>query len=168
MKGRYRLDTESWEWVTSPRAKTFKTRGKKIRKRGYGTTSTIGLTAIVAGRDAIIIDRMALSDPLLARLPPKSFDKMGHFQREVPEGYKHARLTNELDQMNPHLREYYRPLRTIIQGPLFSWDRIAEIYRFNRGYYDHHLDEYCKFRSRQPGRWAIGTEPAEETEPEEE
>lgn len=142
------------QWQRSPGAKRFWGRGERMKGR-VAVSSTIGLTAIAAGRDVIIIDRYALADPLLARLPPKTFMMAGHFKRRVPRGYKHARLTGSLERMDPELAAYYRPLRSIVQDPLFSWDRIREIVAFNLGRYDHYLDAYVA-RHKSEG-WSIGT-----------
>ena len=51
--------------------------------------------------------------------------------------------------MDPDLRRYYEPLRLIITGPLFNWQRIQTIWRFNLGEYDHHRDAYVATRMRQ-------------------
>ena len=114
----------------------------------------------------ILIDKYALADPLLARLPPKTFMMAGHFKRRVPKGYKHARLTDSLERMDPELAQYYRPLRSIIRDPLFSWDRIQEIFAFNLGRYDHHLDDYVARRNEKSERWSLGRWDADEEEPE--
>jgi hypothetical protein len=45
------------------------------------------------------------------------------------------------------------PLRTMISGPLFSRERLAEIARFDLGVYDAHVDAYVESRSqRDKGR----------------
>ena len=111
--------------------------------------------AIYAGRETIIIDQYALSDPLLARLPPESFRMAGHFRRAVPEGYETYRTTGSLEGMDPDLRQYYEPLRLIITGPLFNWQRIQTIWRFNLGAYDHHRDAYVATREREKQEAAL-------------
>lgn len=138
-------------WRTSEKGMGFIRKGARLRARGIGSTTTIGLTSIAAGRETIIIDEYALSDPLLARLPPKGFRMAGHFRREVPEGYQTYRTTGSLEEMDPDLRQYYEPLRLIITGPLFNWKRIQAIWRFNMGEYDHHRDAYVDtmWRRRQ-------------------
>jgi hypothetical protein len=107
----------------------------------------------------IIIDRYALSDPLLARLPPRTFNKVGHFQREVPPGYKQARASGDLSHMDPALAAYYRPLREIVSGPLFSGARLREIVKFNLGHYDEHLAEYVARRQGEDRGWSLERSP---------
>jgi arabinofuranosyltransferase len=145
--GRMEL-TRSLTWRTSDKGIRFIHRGQKMKAAGIGRTTTIGLTSIAAGRETIIIDEYALSDPLLARLPPKGFRMAGHFLREVPDGYETYRTTGSLAEMDPDLRKYYEPLRLIITGPLFNWERIKAIWRFNMGAYDAHRDAYVRTRMR--------------------
>ena len=68
----------------------------------------------------IIIDTYALADPLLARLPPRTFMMIRHFKREVPPGYPYFRRTGSYYAMDPALAAYYRPLRTIISSSFGS------------------------------------------------
>jgi len=99
-----------------------------------------------AGREVVIIDPIALSEPLLSRLPPiiQGWTQIGHFYRSVPTGYIEAHKTGSLESMPPDLAQYYRPLRYIISGPLFDWERIQTIFFFNRGDYDHYLKSYLE------------------------
>ncbi len=146
--GRVEL-TREFRWRTSNKGVQFIRKGRRLRAEGIGRTTTIGLTSIAAGRKTLIIDEYALSDPLLARLPPMGFRMAGHFRREVPEGYETYRISGSFADMNPDLRKYYEPLRLIITGPLFNWQRIETIWRFNMGEYDHHRDAYVASRMRQ-------------------
>ena len=127
----------------------FVRRGERIRAKGIGQTTTIGMTAMTAGRETIVIDEYALSDPLLARLPPKGFRMAGHFRRIVPDGYTQYRVTGSLERMDPDLRAYYEPLRLMITGPLFNWKRIRAIWDFNLGRYDAHRDAYVATQKRE-------------------
>ena len=72
----------------------------------------------------------------------------GHFKRKVPGGYMRYRETGSLDGMDPDLRKYYEPLRLIITGPLFNWERLVTIARFNLGHYDAHRDAYIAAEAR--------------------
>lgn len=93
-----------------------------------------------------IIDQSGLSDALLARLPANSpiLGRAGHLGRDVPQGYEHALRTGALDQMDLALAQYYQPLRLIIEGNLWSWERLRTIGLFNLGAYDHWRDEYLQ------------------------
>ena len=109
------------------------------------------MSGIWAGQEVILIDQWALADPLLARLPTVAvnLNKVGHFMRRVPDGYLHLRKTGSLEKMDPQLREYYRPLRSIISDPLFSWDRLRTIMAFNLGHYDHFRRDYLRARTHK-------------------
>jgi arabinofuranosyltransferase len=55
----------------------------------FMTRPAIGMYGYQAGLGKIIIDPLALTDPLLARLPadPGAPQRIGHFKRALPEGY---------------------------------------------------------------------------------
>lgn len=99
----------------------------------------IGMLGFYAGPSVRLIDEVALADPLLARLPVPTTRPfyIGHFYRAVPEGYLHAIKTGgDLKQMHPSLVQYYIPLRRIVAGELWSWERIKTIVQFHLGAYD--------------------------------
>jgi len=157
---RFYLDGDL-RWQRTRGARKFWQKGENL-DRPVVVASTIGLTAIAAGRDRIVIDRYALADPLLARLPPRGFLMAGHFARIVPAGYRHARRTGDLGLLDPMLAAYYRPLREIISGPLLSGHRLAEIVKFNLGFYDEHLDAYVARRSEAKDGGSLQRSPHED------
>ena len=64
--------------------------GEKLRSGGRQVVvrQNIGLVGFNAGPEVHIIDTLALSDPLLARLPGGDAEStIGHLAREVPDGY---------------------------------------------------------------------------------
>ena len=89
----------------------------------------IGLAALAAGPDIVIVDPYALADPLLARLPPADPKRFvaGHLEREIPPGYLEARDTGDTSGMDPALAAYYEKLRLVVAGPLFSVARLKAI-----------------------------------------
>ena len=108
-----------------------------------------GVYGYYAGPSVYIIDNYALSDPLLARLPAIRTTKwrIGHFQRDVPAEY--ISTIYQLEQLgDPNLAAYYEKLTLLTQGKLSDPARIAEIWNFNTGRYDHLLD-YDHFRYPQ-------------------
>ena len=112
-------------------------------------TALVGMFGFHAGPEVIVIDRIGLGDPLLARLPLEDLSKFprpGHFIRGVPEGYEEARRSGSLAGMDPSLAAYYAPLREIVSGPLLSPHRLATIVAFNLGRYDHFRDAYVASR----------------------
>ena len=101
--------------------------------------SNIGYFGYWAGTEKIIVDRYALADPLLARLPAEFPSRIGHFKRPVPEGYVTTLETGELHIQDPDLKAYYRQLALVTQGPLWSWERLRAIVCLNVGCYCHYL-----------------------------
>jgi arabinofuranosyltransferase len=85
------------------------------------------------GPEVHVIDSLALTDPLLARVPAK-YDKdwrTGHLLRDVPDGYVRTLETGVNLLTDPCLKTYYDKLQLVISGPLFTWDRISAIAALN-------------------------------------
>lgn len=103
----------------------------------------IGLQGIVSDQQTHILDRWAIGDPLLARLPAR-YDadwRVGHFTRERPAGYEQT-LTSGYNQLaDPDLAQYYDVLTLITRGNLWSRARWSAIWAMNTGQYDHLIDE---------------------------
>ncbi len=102
----------------------------------------IGVIGYHIGPDVHVLDICALADPLLARLPAAPWSRVGHFVRDVPNGYAETLATGENRLVHPKLATYYDALAQVIKGPLFSSDRFREIWRLNTGHYDHLLNAY--------------------------
>jgi arabinofuranosyltransferase len=106
----------------------------------------IGMFGFYAGPNVVLVDELALADPLLARLPARKGRAfyVGHYYRRVPHGYIDAVKTGDLSGMNPHLAQYYDKIRLITQGDLNSKERLLTILRFNLGEYEHIKFAYLK------------------------
>jgi hypothetical protein len=94
------------------------------------------------------VDRWALADALIARLPPV-FGKYGHFLRVIPRGYVETLASGEDLIVDRDLAEYYRPLRILISGPLWDVERLKLIWRFNTGAFEPLRDHYAYFRGHE-------------------
>ncbi len=104
----------------------------------------IGMLAYFAGPHLHLVDVHALPDPLLARLPvqtPKKW-RIGHFRRDVPEGYLRTLETGVNHIADSSLARYWDKLTLITRGELFSWQRLREIWKFNTGGYDYLLQGF--------------------------
>ncbi|MEX1249031.1 MAG: hypothetical protein WEA61_11185 [Anaerolineales bacterium] len=105
--------------------------------RLYLSQGANGFTGYYAGPGVYLAHGLALTDPLLARLPP-IYDpnwRSGHFMRIIPAGYLEleAGLQDTLD--DPALDAYYQKIRLVTQGPLFSAERWRAIWDLNtRGF----------------------------------
>jgi len=95
--------------------------------------ANVGIFGYAAGTDKIIIDRLALTDPLLARLPVTGTWRVGHYPRAVPDGY----LAYVMREKNSHLpdrelQNLANDMALITRSPdLFSGARWRAIWRQN-------------------------------------
>jgi arabinofuranosyltransferase len=121
-------------------------RGKMLSENGtrVSVEGGIGILGLFAGPKVHIIDYLALADPLLARLPianPRDWS-IGHFARALPEGYRETFESGENRIRDPALAEYYRQLRLITSGPIWSAERWRAIWMMNTGRFNDLLAEY--------------------------
>jgi arabinofuranosyltransferase len=111
-------------------------------KQRVHVVDAIGHAGYYAGPSVHIVDRWALSEPLLARLPAL-FGEYGHMVRVPPAGYLETLRTGENRIVHRSLSAYYDQLRSVVRGPLFVARRFAAIARLNLGADDHLLREYA-------------------------
>ena len=104
----------------------------------------VGYKAYEAGPEALVIDGLALTDALLARLPAQKDQPfhVGHIKRAIPPGYMEARAYGVTELMQPDLKAYYDQLRLVTSGPLWSAERFRTIVDLNLGRYDDFLKKY--------------------------
>jgi arabinofuranosyltransferase len=131
---------------TELRKNTERLRERFVLRQGF-----LGMPGYRVGPAAHIIDKFALADPLLARLPA-AYDpewRVGHFVRQVPPGYE--RTLHNVDGPNliedRRLAEYYDQLSVVVREPVGSWQRMLTVFRFALGRYDSLID---RTRYRQP------------------
>ncbi len=97
----------------------------------------LGKLGYQSGPNTYVIDNYALSDPLLARLPVQNKNwQIGHFRRDLPDGYLETLETGENLIRDPDMKQYYSRLDNVIHGPLWDWQRMVDIWNFNTGQYD--------------------------------
>lgn len=115
----------------------------------HAVAKNVGYFAFWAGLDKIIVDTLALTDPLLARLPIQKSGqwRVGHYRRNVPDGYRESIAKNACELADPDLNEYYKKLVVLTQSDtLFSQERIRTILAMNLGLYDHYLESWKNTR----------------------
>lgn len=95
----------------------------------------VGFFGYFAGRDVHLVDRPALVDPLLARLPAQPKDKwrIGHFDRAVPDGYVDSLAQDRNVIQDTAIHAYYDELRAVVRDPLLAPARLASVFRLNLG-----------------------------------
>jgi len=117
--------------------------GKHLRlnppESGAVVCDAIGMNGFFAGPDVKIIDRLGLSDPLLARLPIKDkiYWQIGHFRREIPIGYVETVASGVNKISDKNIAAYYEKLKIVTRDPLFSPGRIKTILEMNFGAYEY-------------------------------
>lgn len=99
---------------------------------GVHVFKNIGFAGYAAGPNVHIIDPYALSDPFLARLPASRNPDwhVGHFHREVPQGYVRSVEQGKCMMKQPELCLLFDRIRTVTRGPLFDssrWRAILEL-----------------------------------------
>jgi len=115
--------------------------GTSFRNGPQKTTvqGSIGFYGLYAGPEKFLVDRNALSDPLLARMPvsPRLYFEFyaGHYFRDIPEGYLESVTENQNLLTDPLLREYYDRLRNVTRGSLWRASRVRDIVVLNVGRY---------------------------------
>jgi len=125
---------------------SFKNGTEKVTVQG-----SIGFYGVSAGPEKFLVDRNALSDPLLARMPvsPRLYFEFfaGHYFRDIPEGYLDSVDQNRNLLTDPLLHDYYDHLRNVTRGPLFSTSRLKDIVLLNVGRYRNLSEQILKRRS---------------------
>jgi arabinofuranosyltransferase len=129
----------------------------KINAKRVELSGNVGYLGFAAGPSVHIVDKHALTDPLLARLPARAdpFWRIGHYEREVPKGYLATLESGKCKLDDRDLCKYYERLHEVVAGDLWSWSRLRTIVALNLGHYDHLIDFE---RYRYPGRLVIDYE----------
>ncbi len=98
-----------------------------------GICGGLGYRGLRQGPLVHIIDICALSDPLLARIPPNYHPnwRIGHFHRPVPVGYAETLLTGQNQIQPPEMAAAYAQVRLLTRGPLFTAERWRAIVQIN-------------------------------------
>jgi arabinofuranosyltransferase len=99
--------------------------------------NTCGRYGIQASPTAHVVDRFALGDALLARLPVREeVVRIGHFPRILPAGYVSSLVTGENLIEDDRIREFYGKMKLVTRGPLLGRERWAAIVDLNLGRLD--------------------------------
>jgi arabinofuranosyltransferase len=93
----------------------------------------VGLAGYANDDEKHIVERFALTDPLLARirLRPGSGWRPGHFFRDLPPGYLESLKEGRNVIPDPCIHDLYDKLALVTTGPLFRPGRIAAILALN-------------------------------------
>jgi arabinofuranosyltransferase len=113
--------------------------GRQLRARAeregklYLPQGANGFTGYYAGPEVYILHGLALTDGLLARVPPiyNPNWRSGHFMRLIPAGYLELEAGQQAHLDDAALDAYYQQIRLLTQGELFSAERWAAIWELN-------------------------------------
>jgi arabinofuranosyltransferase len=117
----------------SPQDHGWATAGREVRARAseggvsLREASNVGLFGYYAGPRVYVVDRNALADPFLARLPAEPGWRVGHYRRAIPAGYIESRRENRNLVEDPNLRSFYDEVDAVTQGPVWNAHRFAII-----------------------------------------
>jgi len=102
---------------------------------------TLGISGFRAGPNVHVIDRNALADPLMSRMPLQdpSHWRIGHFRHIIPDGYLETLRTGESRIADPNIASYYGKLSFVVRGQLWDPRRLTEIWNLNTGKYENLL-----------------------------
>ena len=132
------------EWQPPPEPLQARYEAAIAQGRRAIVADFIGRQGFLARRRIHIVDRLALTDPLLSRLPSDADWRIGHFPRTLPEGYFDSLETGTNRIADPDLARYYEKMTLITRGPLWSRPRVAAIAGMNAGRYDEWLRAFIR------------------------
>jgi arabinofuranosyltransferase len=132
---RLRADHVEYEWVTEGRRAGA---AASARGGGFQAVESAGMYGFHCGPDMYLVDRFALADAFLARLPAnrtwfRGGWRIGHFYRDLPEGYYESVGADRNLLRDPALRVLYDDVQKVTTGPLFDGERWGAIWRLNTG-----------------------------------
>jgi arabinofuranosyltransferase len=137
------------------------------KRRGVYVSGNVGQWVFAMHPTAHVIDQAALADSLLSRLPAASVKnwRVGHYLRNLPEGYEESVRSGKNMLADPNLARFYDRMKLIVSGDLFSRERMVAIWQLNTGQLDHLIDfRHYKKHTGPPGQTEIAEEPAKNRE----
>ena len=95
----------------------------------------LGFRGLAGGPEVHWIDKTALTDPLLSRLPAVYNVRWmaGHYIRAIPKGYQETIESGENQLENSKLRKLYDRIDVVTHGDLWSLERLEAIWWLNTG-----------------------------------
>jgi arabinofuranosyltransferase len=137
LKARRNVELPEHDWAKE---------GRAAREAGPAVVvrPAVGYFGYFAGPQVHVVDRGALGDPLLARLPAADRInwRIGHFWREIPEGYVETLASGHNEIRDLRLAAYYDKLRLVTRGKLWDGARIRAIWDLNVGAAGRLLEAY--------------------------
>lgn len=126
-----------------------------------------GFTGFYAGPQVYFIHGLALTDGLLARVPPiyNPNWRSGHFMRRIPEGYLEIEASQITQLPDAALDTYYQAIRRVTHGPLFTPERWQAIWALNTRPFTDWLPEHLTaFRFPKLASATVALQPGQPAE----
>ena len=121
--------------------------GERLAMTKVRLIDTAGMRGWAAPPAVYLLDTLALTDPLLARLPAR-YDpdwRVGHYRRALPDGYWET-LGHDQDRFaDRDLAALFEAVRTVVRGPIFSSERWRAIWGLHTGAFAVDRDRYRYF-----------------------
>ena len=118
---------------------------------GLYTRCAIGMAAYSGGPHIQWIDRLALTEPFLARLPSRTGVRVGHYERAFPDGFLESKVSNENLISDENLRKLYDDVTFATKHPLFAPERWGAIWRLNTGFHKNSFNNFDRNSIGLPG-----------------
>ena len=124
----------AWLGTGSPERHSYAVFGATLAREAASgedvrVASSVGIAGFYAGPRVHLIDRNALADPLLARLPPEPGWRIGHFVRAIPAGYVESCRQRQNLIEDPNVRALFDDVILLTRAPLFAPGRFGAIWR---------------------------------------
>lgn len=102
----------------------------------YAALECVGMPGYFGGPDLYVVDLMALGNAFLARYPANLTTfrggwRIGHFSRDLPEGYIETISDDRNQLVKPQDSELYEQIQLVTTGPLFTRARWRAIWDLN-------------------------------------
>ena len=158
IEGEESEDLHEWSGIIDEKAMYFQTTGLLMAKRSaempykwsrkyshrdqvnkFPVKVAVGAYGFYMGPEYHVIDPVALGDPLLSKLPSvyKHYWRVGHYTRDLPEGYIETLREGTGKLTDTNLQEYLNKIHIITRAPVFSLERFKVIMLMNLGMCDH-------------------------------
>jgi arabinofuranosyltransferase len=100
-----------------------------LPKRVIQTCGGMGYQGLEGGPALHLVDACGLADPLLARLPARPHQRVGHYHRIIPTNYELSAYSGRNMLIDDDLKSYYDYIRLVTRGSLFDVERLKTVVR---------------------------------------
>jgi len=105
-------------------------RGTPTEERRVVVMETVGIDGYTEGPMVHIVDKLALGDPLLSRLPcTDDMARVGHWKREPPIGYAASLREGQNLIADPETAELFTDVQILTRGEILAPERLGLIWK---------------------------------------